>query len=416
MKKQIIEKAYFLVNATVGRLEDGADFFEGIDVRFKAGMKDFALKAELSDGGNLCFIFAGERNCVDVAGFCDFISEKMADFDEMELCYRERGRVITVKCDNKDAKLTSTESTAFTPKKTAPQIFAGATDVPQPQYDDSDMDLLGGGGTTLGNREYIIKAGQASNLLRVIGILGKNGKVRNDRIRKYNQIDHFVELISPLLESLCEGNRPIRIIDCACGKSYLSFVLNYYIKEVMGRRCYFTGLDYNPTVIEASKRMAEELGYKNMTFIQTDIGKYVPEESFDLLLTLHACDTATDLALNFAINQNISHIVCVPCCHREMNSCYSLPGFEPVMKYGILKARIADCLTDALRAEYLEAVGYDVSIVEYISPLDTPKNLMMRAVKKRGLSEDGMKRFKEMEKAMGTKLSIGRSGAGQGNR
>ena len=408
MKKQIIDKAYFLMTATVGRLDDGADFFEGIDVRFKAGMKDFSLSAGADEGGLLCFIFAGESQCLDTAGFCDFIAEKMRDFDEMELVYRERGRVITIRCDSRDARLSSAETAKTDTKKKAPAIFASSQDVPAPDY-DQDNDLLGSGGATLGNREYIIKAGPASNLLKVIGILGKNGKVRNDRIRKYNQIDHFVELIAPLLESLCEGTKPIRIIDCACGKSYLSFVLNYYIKEVMGRKCYFTGLDYNPVVIEASKRMAEELGYRNMTFVQTDIGVYEPAERFDLLLTLHACDTATDLALNFAMRQNIPHIVCVPCCHREMNSNYSLPGFEPVMKYGILKARIADCLTDALRAEYLEAAGYDVSIVEYISPLDTPKNLMMRAVKKRGVSEEGLKRFKAMENALGTKLSIGKN-------
>ncbi len=406
MKKQIIDKAYFLLTATVGRLEDGAEFFEGIDVRFKAGMKDFSLTANLSEENTLCFIFAGESGCLDADGFCDFIAEKMRDFDEMELNYRERGRTVTIKCDAKDAKLQSAKTKKGEAARKKPSIYTGAQNVPSPSV-DSEGDLLGGGGATLGNREYIIKAGPASKLLEVIGILGKNGKVRNDRIRKYNQIDHFVELIAPLLDSLCSGSKPVRIIDCACGKSYLSFVLNYYIKEVMGRKCYFTGLDYNPVVIEASKRMADELGYKNMTFVQTDIGVYEPEEKFDLLLTLHACDTATDLALNFAIRQNISHIVCVPCCHREMNSNYSLPGFEPVMKYGILKARIADCLTDALRAEYLEAVGYDVSIVEYISPLDTPKNLMMRAVKKRGVSGEGLKKFEAMEKSLGTKLSIG---------
>lgn len=406
MKKQIIDKAYFLISGTVRRLEDGGDFFEGIDVRFKAGMKDFSLKADLSEENALCFIFAGESYCLDINGFCDFIAEKMRDFDEMELNYRERGRTVTVKCDGKDARLKSSETKKGEAAEKKPSIYTGAQNVPSPII-DSEGDLLGGSGATLGNREYIIKAGPASKLLEVIGILGKNGKVRNDRIRKYNQIDHFVELIAPLLDSLMSGSRPVRIIDCACGKSYLSFVLNYYIKEVMGRKCYFTGLDYNPAVIEASKRMADELGYKNMTFVKTDIGVYEPEEQFDLLLTLHACDTATDLALNFAIRQNISHIVCVPCCHREMNSNYNLPGFEPVMKYGILKARIADCLTDALRAEYLEAVGYDVSVVEYISPLDTPKNLMLRAVKKRGVNEEALKRFEKMEKALSTKLSIG---------
>ncbi len=444
MKKQVIDRARFMIESCMSRLEGGEDFFESVDVQFKAGTKAFSLRATHADGAEdgkgapgLFFIFNGEKKTLDVQGFCDFVADEMEKYDAMLLVYNERGRKVSVTCDGKDVKLTNSEVRAEefsdirgTKSGAAGNIRSGAAkiscdvcSVPDAggadNVFDSDFDafgtqaggsVLGAGGSVLGNREYLIKAGSAARLLQVIGIMGKNGKIRNDRIRKYNQIDHFVELIVPILESLAAkngGTKPVRIIDCACGKSYLSFVLNYYIKEVMGRRCYFTGLDFNPVVIEGSRKMAEELGYRNMKFIQTDIMNYEPEEDFDLLLTLHACDTATDKALNFAVNNGVSHIVCVPCCHREMNSGYNLPGFEPVLKYGILKARIADALTDGLRANYLEAMGYDVSVAEYISPLDTPKNLMIRAEKKTGVSPEALERFDKMVKTLSTHLSIG---------
>jgi len=403
MKKQIIDKAYFLLQSMISRLEDGEDFFISVEASFKAGMKEFKLTAKLNDDNKLEYIFSGEKHVNGAAEFCEEIVALMPNYDEMTLDYNERGRKLSLFCDNRDAKITNTK----TSQNSFVDNIVKTEDSPKGDICTSSVIKT----SILGNREYLIKAGEATDLLKEIGIVGENGKVKNDKIRKYNQIDHFVELIKPLLESLCNkygGKRPVRIIDCGCGKSYLSFVLNYYIKEVMGRRCYFTGLDYNPIVIEDSKRMAEHLGYKNMEFIQTDIKKYEPECEYDLLLTLHACDVATDYALNFAMKNNVSHIVCVPCCHRQMNSNYNLKGFENVMKHGILKARIADALTDGLRATYLEGMGYDVSVVEYISPLDTPKNLMIRAEKvKNEIDYDKIKEFCDMANMLNTKLEIG---------
>ena len=176
---------------------------------------------------------------------------------------------------------------------------------------------------------------------------------------------------------------------------------------MLGLPCRFTGLDYNGIVIDDSKRIAEKLGYSNMRFIETDIGKYEPDRKYDLLITLHACDIATDLALRFGIDHCIKNIVCVPCCHREMNDQgYSIGAADQVLKYGILKARIADNLTDGLRGLYLEAMGYDVSMVEYISPLDTPKNLMMRCELKREPSPGLMAGFNKLCDSLGVKMSI----------
>ena len=220
--------------------------------------------------------------------------------------------------------------------------------------------------------------GQADELLREIGILGSNNKVKNNMIRKYNQIDHFVELIDDIIKELYKKNDSITVLDCGCGKSYLLFVLNYYIKEVLKKPCYFIGLDYSDSVIKASKKTASNLGYKNMEFKVTDIKNYIPQRKIHLVISLHACNTATDEAIAFAINNNVGAMVAVPCCQQEILSQYSFMPFDSIIKHGVLKARMADILTDGIRALLLEALGYKVSVVEYVSPIDTPKNLMIR--------------------------------------
>ena len=396
MKKQIIEKSNFFLDPLLGRIFENRDFFEGIDVEYKEGLKRFSFPVTL-EGDLLSFIYSGERYGLTAEEFENFLLREFTRCDEFTICVHERGSDAVLFCGEKDVKLSN-----------RPRSSAGASEKTVPEEDG-----LSGlyRGTTLGNREYVIKAGPASELLKAVGIMSKDGKIKNDRIRKYNQIDHFVELLVPMLKRASDrkGGAPLRVIDCGCGRSYLSFVLNYYIKEVLGKKCYFTGLDVNPVVIEDSQKTAALLGYKNMTFVKTDIGTYEPDGRYDILMTLHACDTATDKALNFAVAHKIPNIVCVPCCHKEMNETYSLPGFEPLMKYGVFKAAIAASLTDALRCNYLEAMGYEVSAVEYISPLDTPKNIMIRASGSSG-TVDAVKLMEHsaMVKRLGTSLSIGK--------
>ena len=228
-------------------------------------------------------------------------------------------------------------------------------------------------------REYVVNPALAKDLLTEIGILAKNGKIKNDKIRKYNQIDYFVELMGGVLKEIGERDEYV-ILDAACGKSYLSFVLNFYLREILKKKCRFIGVDYSKTVIDASKRMAKNLGYNNMKFIQEDLTSWTPSVRPDIVVSLHACDTATDMALGLGIRSQSRAIVSVPCCHKDILKLYSYEPFEPIMKYGILKARLADTLTDGIRAAYLESVGYKVSMIEYISPLETPKNIMIRAV------------------------------------
>ena len=171
------------------------------------------------------------------------------------------------------------------------------------------------------------------------------------------------------------------LLDCACGKSYLSFVMNYYIHEVLHRRCRVIGVDIKEHVIDESRAIAKRLGYHNMTFICADLRTYQPPKNVTAVISLHACDIATDLALGTAIRAKAKYIACVPCCHKELLDQYTMPGLEPLTKFGVFKARFNDVLTDSMRALKLEAEGYKVSVVEYISPLDTPKNLLIRATR-----------------------------------
>lgn len=380
MNQQIAEKTDLFLSGLQSRYEEGKEFWISMSAEFTSGNKTYSIHFEREDD-LFSYHFMGNSYQTDFSGFREFLKKQIPQFDTLIFLYRERGKQIQIRADHKNV-VSETKDDQTAPGRSAVSVMS--------------------------DREYYIKPEKAEALLKTIGILGGNGKVKNDKIRKYNQIDHFIELADPILRKLCEHKKAIQIIDCGCGKSYLSFALNYYIKEVLGKNCYFTGLDYNEGVIRESRRMAEELHYSNMKFVQTDIGLYEPDCRYDMLLTLHACDTATDKALNFAIHNKIPAIICVPCCHKELNAQYHLDGLEEIFRYGILKARIADSLTDGLRALYLEGQGYDVSMLEYISPIDTPKNLMLRALRVSGRNEKLIGRFEQICKLLGADLSIGK--------
>ncbi|MBC7765328.1 MAG: SAM-dependent methyltransferase, partial [Hyphomonadaceae bacterium] len=307
------------------------------------------------------------------------IIKQAQNYDEVILTYMERGTQIVITANAKGVQ--SKTSDVTTP----------ILDTPKTAH--------------IGNRAYLIKVGQADALLKEIGILSQDGKIKNDMIRKYNQIDHFVELIDKLLKELPQGDL-VTVLDCGCGKSYLSFVLNFYLKNILKRPCQFIGLDYSETVIEASRKMAKNLAYHNMTFIQTDILAYTPDRPIDLVISLHACDTATDMALGLGIRTHAKAMVSVPCCQKELLGQIKYEPFAPIFKHGILKARMADALTDGLRALKLEACGYEVSVLEYISPLETPKNLMLRAVKTKAQNIAATAEYNTLKKLLGVSPAI----------
>ena len=367
MNKQNIGKIKLFLIGLENRFSENSSIFKDIHVVYKSGLKEFKGVGSYNEE-NISYNFNGKTENYTLSELWDRVTKEAENYDEVSILYRERGTDILITGDNKNVKMQNKEvpedSTIISSnetKETAPANHSQET-------------------STLLNRDYYIKVGKADALLKEIGIMSKDGKIKNNKIRKYNQIDHYVELLEGVLDSLPK-NKVITILDCGCGKSYLTFVLNYYLTEIKRRKCKFIGLDISEGVINSSKEMAKNLGYRNMEFHAIDIKMYKPKEKINVVMSLHACDTATDMALALGIKLESDCIIAVPCCHRQMLSQYNYEPFEGITKHGILKARLADVLTDGMRSMMLEAKGYDVSVVEYISPLETPKNLMIRALK-----------------------------------
>ena len=368
MNKANINKLKLFLMGLENRFEENKAIFKHIIINYAAGLKDFKGIANFDDD-KLNYNFNGITKVLTISELFNEVIKQAENYDSISLTYSERGEVILITADNKNV----TMKTVDVEDEEAPST---------PNTSSKKGLNFHGNTSTILNRDYYIKVGKADSLLKEIGIMSKEGKIKNDKIRKYNQIDHYVELLEGILDDLPK-NTTINILDCGCGKSYLSFVLNYYLTEVKKRKCHFIGLDYSEGVIESSKKMAQNLGYRNMEFHAIDIKNYTPDKKIHVVISLHACDTATDMALALGIKVDSDVIIAVPCCHREMLDQYSFEPFKSILKHGVFKARMADILTDGMRSLMLEAKGYDVSVVEYISPLETPKNLMIRAIKKR---------------------------------
>ena len=349
MNKKTISKINLFFSGLLSRMEENRDFFKDITIQFKSGTKIFPAKITQND--TITLDYQAVKRETDKNGLWDILAEEFLKYDEAKIIYTERGAKIVIDANDKKVNMRHEDAVEAAPQTSVVQT----------------------------GREYVVNPALAKELLTEIGILAKNGKIKNDKIRKYNQIDYFVELMDGVLKEIGERDEYV-ILDAACGKSYLSFVLNFYLREILKKKCRFIGVDYSKTVIDASRRMAKNLGYNNMEFIQEDLTTWTPNVRPDIVVSLHACDTATDMALGLGIRSQSRAIVSVPCCHKDILKQYSYEPFEPIMKYGILKARLADTLTDGIRAAYLESVGYKVSMIEYISPLETPKNIMIRAV------------------------------------
>jgi SAM-dependent methyltransferase len=362
------------------RFNENISIFKHINVEFVSGLKSFKGEATLN-GAELTYNFNGVTKKLSIENFFHNILEQCLNYEGLSLTYSERGEVLLITADNKNVTMKT--------------IDVGNSNFTNEDNKIKKETMHNVSTSTLLNRNYYIKVGEADNLLKEIGIMSKEGKIKNDKIRKYNQIDHYVELLEGILDELPK-NKVINILDCGCGKSYLSFVLNYYLTEVKKRKCHFIGLDYSETVIDTSKNMAKNLGYRNMEFHAVDIKDYNPDKKINVVISLHACDTATDMALALGIKIESDIIIAVPCCHREILNQYSYPPFKSILDHGVFKARMADILTDGMRSLMLKAKGYKVSVVEYISPLETPKNLMIRAIKEKDEDMDAMSEYMSM--------------------
>lgn len=228
-------------------------------------------------------------------------------------------------------------------------------------------------------KKYILEEGIPVPFLIDLGVMTQNGNIVNAHYDKFRQINRFLEYIEDILPSLPTG-RELRILDFGCGKSYLTFAIYYYLKVLKGYPVRITGLDLKEDVIRHCNELAVKYGYDKLEFLCGDIAYYDGCSQVDMVVTLHACDTATDYALAKAVGQGAKVILSVPCCQHELNKQMKNDLLSPVLHYGILKERMAALMTDGLRAQILEANGYRTQILEFIDMAHTPKNLLIRAV------------------------------------
>ena len=277
-------------------------------------------------------------------------------------------------------------------------------------------------------KQYILEEGVPIPFLVRLGVMTKEGKIAAQKHDKFRQINRFLEYIDDMLDELTKGaagdggftpDRPLRIVDFGCGKSYLTFAVYYFLHCLRHIDVDITGLDLKADVIADCQRLAGESGYDRLRFMVGNIADYADARQPDLVVTLHACDTATDYALDWAIQRGAAAILSVPCCQHELNTQLQAKGvlpdgsvFAPLTRYGLIRERFAALVTDAVRAELLEQAGYRVQVLEFVDMSHTPKNVLLRAVKKRDadvVSADGQKtvaRSREREKALLSALGL----------
>ena len=237
-------------------------------------------------------------------------------------------------------------------------------------------------------KKYIIQEGTPVGFMVDLGVMTTDGKIVRTRYDKFRQINRFLEFIEDILPRLSR-EREVTILDFGCGKSYLTFAMYYYLRELKGYDVNIIGLDLKTDVIEKCNSLAIRYGYEKLHFYHGDIADYEGVSSVDMVVTLHACDTATDYALAKAVEWGAEVILSVPCCQHEVNKQIRNEMLEPVLRYGILKERMSALITDAVRANLLESKGYETQILEFIDMEHTPKNLLIRAVKTGKRSDAG---------------------------
>lgn len=227
-------------------------------------------------------------------------------------------------------------------------------------------------------KQYLLDDTTPYPFLIRLGVQTEEGKVKKQKYDKFKQINRFVEFIHDSLEHLPKG-RQIRILDFGSGKSYLTFALYHYLKIEKGLDIRVTGLDLKKEVIQECNKIAQDLNYEQLEFLVGDINEYDDEKSVDMVVTLHACDVATDMALARAVKWGAKVILSVPCCQHELNRQLHSPSLEILTQHGLIKERFASLATDSIRAELLTLVGYDTQVLEFIDIEHTPKNILIRA-------------------------------------
>ena len=227
-------------------------------------------------------------------------------------------------------------------------------------------------------KNHIFKEGEPLPCLINLGLMNKEGKVFKDKQKKFRQINKFLEIVDTVAAYVADE---AHILDFGCGKSYLTFALYYYLNIILGKNVKITGVDLKEDVVLHCNELAIKCGYDNLRFYCGNVNEFEQIKDCNMIVTLHACDIATDFALSYAVQNGVKIILSVPCCQHELFGQISSETLAPILKHGTLKERFSTVLTDAIRGQLLEAAGYRVSIMEFTDMENTAKNIMIRAVK-----------------------------------
>ena len=249
-------------------------------------------------------------------------------------------------------------------------------------------------------KQYLLEEGTPVPFLVELGVMTPDGKVRSSRYDKFRQVNRFLELVDDVVPSL-RSDGTIRVVDFGCGKSYLTFAIHHLLTELRGREVEIVGLDLKEDVIEACSALAARSGAEGLRFQQGDIASFEARDKIDLVVSLHACDTATDEALAQAIRWQADVILAVPCCQKEAYRQIQSSLLAPVLRHGLAKERFAALVTDTLRAQLLELNGYRTQLVEFVSLEHTAKNVLIRAVKGAPANSETRRAYEELRDSLG---------------
>jgi hypothetical protein len=252
-------------------------------------------------------------------------------------------------------------------------------------------------------KRRVLEEGRPVPFLVELGVMTPEGKVRAQRYDKFRQVNRFLELVDDVLP-----RRPLRIVDFGSGKSYLTFALYHLLAVERGADVEVVGLDLKEDVIERCRSLAERLGYERLRFEVGDIALFQGEPA-DVVVSLHACDTATDAALERAVRWGAEVILAVPCCQHELYDQVRGDGLDPLLRHGILRERFAALATDAARAQLLDAVGYRAQVIEFVDLEHTAKNLLIRAVRKGGADSEALRRYRPFKEQLGIDPALERA-------